>query len=364
MHAVMPFFDSATVSLVRNQAFDAEQTGVPSAEVQQIMTKLGLFKLFVPEQLGGQMIPLPDAIRLIEEAAYIDGSFGWLTSIGAGGGYFSAYYEPAVAGRLFGPAEAVVAGSGHPTGTARRVENGYQVTGRWRYCSGSAYATLFTASCRITDDAGQLTNTVRAFTFRPEQVTILPDWNAFGLKATNSHSIDVVDAFVPHELVFDLSRPPIVDAGPIFSYPFLPFAKASFAAVCIGIGRHFLDEATQLAQQYRTSWEGARPERFHYVREQMGQQKNRFERRITSFYEALDESWSLTVAGHAVSDALSQKVGDLAREATVTVLTGAQQLFPHLGMAVVDESTAINRAWRDVHTASQHTLLKAYPVSR
>ncbi|WP_040007109.1 acyl-CoA dehydrogenase family protein [Fibrisoma limi] len=358
----MPFFNPELVTLVRNQSLNAERTGTPSAEVQQAMTKLGLFKLFVPEQLGGLLMPLPDAIRLFEEAAYIDGSFGWLTSIGAGGGYFSAFYESAIANQLFSPTEAVVAGSGHPTGTARRVENGYLVTGRWTYCSGSVYATLFTASCRIADETGQQPNSIRAFTFRPEQVTILPDWNAFGLKATNSHTIIVADAFVPDKLVFDLSRPPIAGFGPIFSYPFLPFAEASFAAVCIGIGRHFLDEASQLAKQAKTSWAATKPERYQYVQAQIDQQKSTLEACTSAFYEALDASWALTAAGQTVSEDLSQKVGALSRGVTMAAVSGAQQLFPHLGMAVVDESTAINRAWRDLHTASQHTLLKAYPA--
>lgn len=360
----MSFFNPELITLVRNQSLNAEQTGTPSAEMQQVMTKLGLFKLFVPEHLGGRMMSLPDAIRLFEEAAYIDGSFGWLTSIGAGGGYFSAFYAPAIADQLFGPAEAVVAGSGHPTGTARRVRNGYLVTGRWTYCSGSMYATLFTASCRITDETGLQPNSIRAFTFRPEQVTILPDWHAFGLKATNSHTITVADAFVPDELVFDLSRPPIAGFGPIFSYPFLPFAEASFAAVCVGIGRHFLDEASQLAQRFETSWAATKPERHRYVQALIDKQKSTLEACCSAFYETLDESWALAAAGQSVSEDLSRMVGDLSREVTVAAVSSAQQLFPHLGMAVVDEFTSINRAWRDLHTASQHTLLKAYPASR
>lgn len=57
----------------------------------------------------------------------------------------------------------------------------------------------------------------RSFTFHPEQVQIEPDWNAFGLKATASHTISVMDAFVADEMTFLLTEPKAYEQELIYS---------------------------------------------------------------------------------------------------------------------------------------------------
>ena len=34
------------------------------------------------------MAGLPEAVRIFEQASFIDGSFGWAVTIGAGGGFY------------------------------------------------------------------------------------------------------------------------------------------------------------------------------------------------------------------------------------------------------------------------------------
>ncbi|MEB3102933.1 hypothetical protein [Ferviditalea candida] len=83
-----------------------------------------------------------------------------------------------------------------------QADGGYKVSGQWKYCSGSTHATLFTANCVLeeasgTEDlsSGELSSAqvIRSLIFLPEQVRIVKDWNAFGMKATASYSIAVED---------------------------------------------------------------------------------------------------------------------------------------------------------------------------
>ena len=107
-------------AMVRNEAPAMEQKGEISPKVLEAIYKRGLFKLLVPRELGGHMLPLPEALRVFEGASRIDGSFGWLvTSVRRE--YFAASMEPEVCRELFSPREAVIAGSGYPAGEARRV---------------------------------------------------------------------------------------------------------------------------------------------------------------------------------------------------------------------------------------------------
>src|SRR3954453_16335703 len=54
----------------------------------------GLFRLWLPEALGGPQLPPGELITVVEAASALDGSVGWLVGNGAGmsrlGGYLSA----------------------------------------------------------------------------------------------------------------------------------------------------------------------------------------------------------------------------------------------------------------------------------
>src|SRR5690606_333711 len=106
-------------------------------EVVNLLVRHRLFRLWIPRRYDGLELTLPDALAVYERAAQIDGSLGWAVMIGAGGGLFAAYLEESAAREIFGPASAVIAGSGAPDGRAERAAGGYRVSGRWRYASGA-----------------------------------------------------------------------------------------------------------------------------------------------------------------------------------------------------------------------------------
>lgn len=342
-------------AMVRAEAPAMERNGEISKEVLDAIYDRGLFKLLVPADLGGHMLPLPEALRVFERASRIDGSFGWLVTIGAGGGYFAASMEPEVCRALLSPREAVIAGSGFPAGEARRVEGGYRVSGRWKYISGTTYATLFTVNCVIRDGEGDDDGRIRSFILMPEQVKVLRDWKAFGLKATASHSIVVEEAFVPERMTFDIAEPYPVYEDPLFRYPFLPFALTSFAAVALGIARHFLEEARALIEAHREVWPSQRVEA---ATEATARMEERLERAMADFYRTVDDTWEIH-RKRPLSEEEAETINIRSKEAAQAALHTAQTVFPHLGMAGIMEDAPANRAWRDLHTACRHVLLSS-----
>jgi len=339
--------------------YASSNEGSLSKEVLEGIYAAKLFKLFVPEQLNGLMLPLPEALRVFEEASAIDGSFGWLVTIGSGGGFFSATLPPSQAGELFGGANAVVAGSGQANGVARPAEGGYRVSGQWKYCSGSTFASLFTANCRIVR-GGDTEPEIRSFAFLPDQVRIIRDWNSFGLKGTDSHSIAAEDVFVPADRTFSIMSPPNFD-DPIFRYPFQPFAQTSFAAVCLGICRHFLAEARSFVSTKRAEWESAKPGRAEGTERAVAGQEERLEADAVKFYEAVERTWDAFTANVEMPEPDQAEVGRVCQSIARNVLAYAHAIFPLLGMAVLMEDHPINRIWRDLHTVTQHSALAPKP---
>ena len=231
--------------LVAAHAVEAEREArLPDAVAQPLLAG-GLFRMWVPAACGGLELSLTDALAVYENAAGLSGSLGWAVMIGNGGGLFGAWLPPQGAQELFAPPHALVAGSGAPSGTAERVPGGYRAQGRWRYASGAHHASVFTANCRITEAGRALVDAdgkplIRAMSFQPADVTVLPDWDTSGLRATGSHSFQVESAFVPEHHTFSVITDPARAAGPLYRLPFIVLTQLPVAAVGLGLMRQAL----------------------------------------------------------------------------------------------------------------------------
>ena len=345
-----------TIDQIREVSLQMENEGGLAPEALQIIIERGWFKLFVPKALGGEMAALPDALKVFEYASWVDGSFGWLTTIGAGGGYFAAFMQPDTAKNVFSPPQAVIAGSGAPTGTAMRTDGGYIVNGKWSFCSGSEHATTFTANC-IIENNDSAHPEIRAFAFSPDQVEIVRDWRAFGLKATDSHSIIVKNQFVADEKTFSLADQLALFDEPLFSYPFLPFAQATFCAISIGIAKHFLDEAKSLAEQRLQAWQAARAGRYEFIMNLIGQAEDQLSSASHTFYEIIDHSWNSHMQQQPFTPDEIAEISKVCQQTSRKALACAQNLFPYMGISAIMEHEPINQIWRDLQTACQHSLL-------
>lgn len=354
-------FTTDEIQSIREQALEIDKHRRVSPEMLRTIYDHRLFHLFVPDELEGRMTTLPEAARIFQESARIDGNLGWLVTIGAGGGFFAAYMSAKISRRVFAHREAVIAGSGMPTGTARKVDGGYVVNGSWKYCSGSTYATTFTANAIIdtgftghdaeSNEASstQVEPEIRSFILNPDQVEITEDWNAFGLRATASHTISAVEAFVPTEMTFSLIKSIAYEEETIYQYPFLPFAQVSFAAVAAGIADHFLEAAESLAKQRNRSAQ---------VFDKLNECKAVLMQALSTFYETVEDSWKELLQEGRLAEDTEEGVTAVSLATAQAALSCGQRIFPLLGLSAAMEDTEVNRCWRDLQTACSHALLR------
>ena len=212
-------------------------------EVINTIFEHGLFKLFLPNALGGLGLGMMDTLAVIREAAYLNGSLGWLIQIGNGGMYFATNFPEEISTQLFKPTDAVIAGSGTVNGTCVDVDGGVRISGSWKYCSGSAYATLFTVTVMRAD------GTICAAILPKKDITILNDWQTIGLAQTSTNTIVLDDVFVPHQNLFSVFEHKSYSDYAVFNLPFLIYAQAFFSGVSFGIFERLLHEAEQVNNQ-------------------------------------------------------------------------------------------------------------------
>ncbi len=348
--------DATTISLIRKEAKRWADTQTLPQEIIELLFSAGVFKLFLPSRFGGKEYSLERAAALYADFAEADGSIGWLVQIGAGGGYFLPSFTPELAERIFAPRDAVLAGSGYPTGVARKVPGGYRVTGLWKYASGAQYATTFTANAQVEDGGS-----VRAFAFDRNQVELFADWDAMGMRATSSWSFRVEDAFVPDQLSFIVGEKVWEPGIAVYSVPFVLFAIVSFGAVAIGLARAFFEEATQallaVSARERLDRLGAFQAMAFDAEREFFEHVRQIERSIV-----VASGTPHIVRMHDHDETHNLPHTEKVREALLGVIERVYDqvwnTLPWCGMHVVQMDARLNRVVRDLLVVRQHELLR------
>ncbi|QQE78106.1 acyl-CoA dehydrogenase [Alicyclobacillus sp. SO9] len=350
-------FDQEVVHQIRRRTVQMDKTGTMPADVLEIIYQRSLFKCFMPNASTGRMTPLPEVLRVFEDASRIDGNFGWVVTIGSKAGYLAAYVEPHRLQEIYDGRDALLAGSGFTSGSAKRVPGGYELSGSWKYCSGSDHATLFTFNSEVPVEDNPTVTEIRTFILRPTQVTITKDWDAFGLRATGSHSVTVENQFVEADMTFIMFNTNQKVLGDIYSYPYKVLSETSFAAIAIGIARHLIDEAKAIAEENREAWESSHLNRYEFVMDRIERKQETLEEAILNFYHTVDSNWTRHIEGADIAREEWDLVSKTCRTAARVALDCGHALFPFLGTSVVLEHNVINCVYRDLHTACQNALL-------
>jgi alkylation response protein AidB-like acyl-CoA dehydrogenase len=222
---------------------------LPAAAVEALGAA-GAFKLFVPRTYGGAQASPATMVALIEEAARLDGSVGWIVMVGATSSLMSVYLDDATAREIYGPADAVSCGVFAPMGRAVSTPEGYRVTGRWPFASGCEHSRWRMGGALVATDPPDLLPSgapnVRSMIFRDTDTTIHDTWDTTGLRGTGSHDISVTDIVVPCNRTFSLLTETPRHAG--YELPFFGVLAAGVAAVGIGIAQAAVDTASALVR--------------------------------------------------------------------------------------------------------------------
>lgn len=351
MKHLFPVLSHEIIDLIRKDSSEAEAQGRLSPGQLKLMYRQKWFHLFVPEEYSGLALSLPQAVRLEESIAYADGSVGWVVTLCGGAAMFIGYFDEALAKEIFTDPDVCLAGSGQANGTAKIINGGFEVNGCWPYASGAPHATHFTANCFIDG-----TQQIQSFLFKREEVTLHPNWKYMGLNATAGYSYSVKDLKVSANRSFIIDPDHARLPHPVYRYPFLQLAQTTIAGNISGMCLYFFDLAILLLTKK------------HHSNTRSEAVKNKGLQLITTgkaelellrkrFYSALEDSWSSHVANNHIKalqlNAVSQTSLHLAQQSRNLV----NQLYPYCGLEAARTDTAINNVWRNINTASQHTLL-------
>jgi len=354
--SVIPVSLSASL---RTFSAGAEKKGKLLPGQLAIIREQKWFNLWVPENYGGLELSLPEALRLEEALAWTDGSLGWTITLCSGANWFVGYLQPEAANKIFRDKKVCLAGSGKPTGTATITKKGYEVTGQWNYATGAPHATIFTTNCIIEENGKPLQDeagnpVIRSFWFYKEEVTLIKNWSSTGMIATASHGFAIKKLMVPANRSFVIDTAHAVLTNPVYHFPFLQFAEATLAVNYSGMAIHFMDLCQELFGEKLANYQGKAvitPELVKLLEScilELHQER-------VQFYAAVEKAWAMH---RSLTPGLLEAISYTSRSMAATALRLVDTLYPYCGLVAANPTSDINRVWRDLHTASQHTLLR------
>ncbi|OFA03634.1 acyl-CoA dehydrogenase [Duganella sp. HH101] len=333
---------------------------------QALLHRRGWLKMLAPRASGGAELPLPDAVRLEEAVAAVDGSMGWVLTLCAGAGWFAGFLPPALARDIIGGKRVCLGGSGAPTGYAEQEVDGeaagFRITGRWDYASGAPMATHFTLNAVLRANGQPLLDEhgaprIRAFLVPAEQVQIVPSWGSIGMRASASHSYRVDGAWVSEQHGFAIRPDAATADGPLYRFPFYSLAYVTLAANIAGMAGHFVRLAEPCMRRRRHAVKDLPLLEVPEVAALLRDKESALASARTHFYAVLDRSWTQVVDGTQLDADAMHAVQASSLALVAASRAAVDELYPYCGLYAAHEDSTINRVWRDFHTASQHSLL-------
>lgn len=318
------------------------------------LAEAGLFRLWLPRSMGGPQLSPGDFMLVVEAAAAIDASVGWVVGNAAGSSRFAGYLEATAARELFAQPHALVAATTSAVGRAQPVPGGWQVSGRWPFASGIHGATAVAGLCLVTDTEPPM----QLMCCAPVgSANIIDTWEVSGLRGTGSCDFTLDAVFVPTGQALQLTGTTPAEAAPLYRLPVLSAFVWSVAVVPLALAGAAITAFAEIARSRTRLGTTLLLAERETVQDILGRAEA-MRRAARAF---LREAMAALLAGVArgLPDLLPLRA-DLrlaAAQAADTALRIAALLEAVAGTVAIRETTPLARWLRDCRAAAQHVAM-------
>ena len=317
----------------------------------ELLTQLreaGFLRATMPREVDALELAPGPALRCAEAIARGDAATGWCVSIAITSALLVAYLPPDTRDEMFGGGRGVAAGVWAPRGTARSVEGGVVVSGRWPFCSGITHADMMFAGCFV--DEGRVPTVVA---LPKDDLKVLDTWHTLGLRGTGSHDSVADEVFVPADRVFSVFDGPIVDR-PLYRFPVFGFFALCIGAAALGNARAAIDDLVELAGGKKglgsTRTLAERPA----TQAAVASADAALEAARALYYESIDAAWQASQLADPVSTALRNRLRLAATHAVRTSADVVRTMYDLAGGSAIYDGAPLQRRFRDAFTATAH----------
>jgi 3-hydroxy-9,10-secoandrosta-1,3,5(10)-triene-9,17-dione monooxygenase len=209
-----------------------------------------LFRIHQPRRVGGAELEFAAVVTYGALFARVCASTSWNWVNFAAHhmmlGMFPSQAQDAIWGKS---RDALIASSFvFPAGKARKVQDGYMLSGRWPFSSGvdPSEWNMLAGLARLDDN---LPPEQRIFLVPRSQYKVIDTWFAGGLRGTGSKDVEVAEVFVPEHMtlaVADTKGGPTpgsaVNPGMLFQLPVFALFPYMLSGVALGVAEGLIED--------------------------------------------------------------------------------------------------------------------------
>jgi indole-3-acetate monooxygenase len=344
--------------LIAREADEIERTRRLTEPVVSALIENGLYRVLLPQSLGGTEAPPEIFMQMLEEIAKADASTAWCLGQCSVCAMTAAYLDPDAAHEIFNAPPGILAW-GAIAHEVQVVPGGYRATARWDFASGSRQASWLGAHVRVVEADGTPRRKpngapeIRTILFPMASATMYDVWDVIGLNGTGTDSYSVDNLFIPEKFAVLRDDPTALrEKGPLYRITTYTMFGLGFAAVSLGVARATLDAAIELARSKSPVGLTAMREN-NAVQGAIGRTEGNLRAARAYLYATADQAWrDLAQTGNLSED--HRMALRLASTWTIHQAASVVDAAYHMaGATAVFSANRFERRFRDMHAIAQ-----------
>jgi len=312
-----------------------------------------LFRIHQPRRVGGAELEFAAVVTYGALFARACASTSWNWVNFAAHHMMLGMFPPQAQDEVWGSSvDALIASSFvFPAGKARKVQDGYLLSGRWPFSSGvdPSEWNMLAGLARLDDN---LPPEQRIFLVPRSQYKVLDTWHAGGLRGTGSNDVEVKEVFVPEHMtlaVADTKGGPTpgsaLNPGLLFQLPVFALFPYMLSGVALGIAEGLIEDYKPAAGKMT----GARVAEIQSTQIRLGE---------ATAYAHISRLVQLANCREAEAQLPDLKTKARYRlegaYAVEWAVRAVDVMFGLYGAGGLYESGPVARAFRDAHAVKQH----------
>ena len=344
--------------LISREADEIERTRRLTPAVTSALIENGLYRVLLPQSLGGAEAPLEIFMQMQEEIAKADASTAWCLGQCSVCAMTAAYLDPDAADEIFNTPPGILAW-GAIAHEVHAVPGGYRASARWDFASGSRQASWLGAHVRVVEADGSQRKKpsgapeIRTILFPVTSATMYDVWDVIGLKGTGTDSYSVDNLFIPDKFAALRDDPSACrEKGPLYKLTTNAVFGMGFAATAVGVARSTLDAAIELARSKQPQGLAAMRDN-SAVQGLIGRTEATLRAARAYLYATAGEVWRDLARGDPVTEAHRIALR-IATTWTIHQSASVVDTAYHMtGATAVFAANPFERRFRDMHTIAQ-----------
>ena len=346
---------------LRARADEMEEARRLPADLAEKMARAGIFRMVLPSYIGGLELSPLELVETVEVLSRANASAGWCAMIASTTAINAAYMDRERAEEVYADPDVITGGVFAPMGRAKVEGDGYRVSGRWQWGSGSANCTWLCGGCFIEEGEGLRMGPDgapenRMMVFPASEAELIDTWHVAGLKGTGSGDIAVKDIFVPKGRTVALSVDKPVADGPLYKFPAFGLLALGVCAVALGNARGALDALIDLVKNKRSQGSRKTLAERQIIQSDIAQLEAQWRSARAYLVDEINRTWDVALTE---GDVPVERRSDLRLACTHTTRTGAdicRSAYDIGGGAALFLDNELQRRFRDAHAATQHIV--------